>query len=98
MSKFGDLISGNVPVLLHFASDHNPEDQNMQTIMEEVALEMGDKLSIIRIDVLKNPDLVEALRIKTTPTLMVYKNGAMVWRQSGITDQKSLIIIAKAFN
>jgi len=55
-------------------------------------------LTIINIDTLKNQELVEALRIKTAPTLMVYKNGAMVWRQSGITDKSSLVMIAKAFN
>lgn len=97
MSKFGELISGSIPVLLHFTTEHNPEDRNMQTILEEVALEMGEKIKIIRIDIQKNSELVEALRIKSSPTLLVYKNGAMVWRQSGSIDQKSLILIAKAF-
>lgn len=98
MSKFGDLINSNIPVLIQFTSQHNPECEQMQQIIEEVALEMGDKLTIINIDTLKNQELVEALRIKVAPTLMVYKNGAMVWRQSGITDKNSLIMIAKAFN
>ncbi len=98
MSKFGELINSSTPVLLHFSSENNPEDQQMLGIIEEVALEVGDKLTIIRIDVQKNPNLVEALRIKSTPTLMLYKNGAMVWRQSAITDKNSLIIIAKAFS
>lgn len=97
MSKFGELISGPIPVLLHFATEYHPEDQKMQTIIEEVSLEMDDKLRIIRIDIQKNPDLVEALRIKSSPTLLVYKNGAMVWRQSGPIDHKSLVLIARAF-
>lgn len=98
MSKFGDLINSNIPVLIQFTAQHNPECEQMQQIVEEVALEMGDKLTIININTLKNQELVEALRIKVAPTLMVYKNGAMVWRQSGITDKNSLIMIAKAFN
>ncbi len=98
MSKFGDLINSTVPVLIQFTTEHNPECEQMQQIIEEVALEMGEKLTIINIDTLKNQELVEALRIKTAPTLMVYKNGAMVWRQSGITDKSSLVMIAKAFN
>ncbi len=98
MSKFGDLINSNTPVLIQFTAEHNPECEQMQQIIEEVAVEMGEKLTIINIDTLKNPELVEALRIKTEPTLMVYKNGAMVWRQSGITDKNSLVMIAKAFN
>ena len=98
MSKFGDLINTNVPVLIHFSADNNPESDQMHSIIEEIALELGDNLVIIKIDILKNKELTEALRIKTAPTLMVYKNGAMVWRQSGITDKNSLVMIAKAFN
>lgn len=98
MSKFGDLINTSTPVLLHFFSENNPECNFMHSIIEEVALEMGEKLVIIKIDILKNKELTEALRIKSAPTLMVYKSGAMVWRQSGITDKASLIMIAKAFN
>lgn len=98
MSKFGDLINTNTPVLIHFSADNNPESSFMHSVIEEIALEMGDKLVIIKIDIQKNKELTEALRIKSAPTLMVYKNGAMVWRQSGITDKASLIMIAKAFN
>lgn len=98
MSKFGDLINSTVPVLIQFTTPHNAECEQMHQIIEEVAVEMGDKLTIIKIDIEKNKELAEALRIKTAPTLMVYKNGAMVWRQSGITDKNSLVMIAKAFN
>ncbi len=98
MSKFGDLINSTIPVLIQFTTPHNTECEQMHQIIEEVAVEMGDKLTIIKIDIQKNKELAEALRIKTAPTLMVYKNGAMVWRQSGITDKNSLVMIAKAFN
>ncbi len=98
MSKFGDLINSTIPVLIQFTTPHNAECEQMHQIIEEVAVEMGDKLTIIKIDIEKNKELAEALRIKTAPTLMVYKNGAMVWRQSGITDKNSLVMIAKAFN
>jgi len=98
MSKFGDLINTNTPVLIHFSTENNPECNQMHSIIEEIALEMGEKLVIIKIDIQKNNELTEALRIKSAPTLMVYKNGAMVWRQSGISDKASLIMIAKAFN
>lgn len=98
MSKFGDLINTNVPVLIHFSADNNQESDQMHAIIEEIALELGDNLVIIKIDILKNKELIEALRIKSAPTLMVYKNSTMVWRQSGITDKASLIMIAKAFN
>jgi len=98
MSKFGELINSTKPVLIQFTAPHNPECEKMQQTLQEVALEMGDKLTIVKIDILKNKELTEALRIKTAPTLMVYKNGTMVWRQSGTTDKDSLVMIAKAFN
>jgi|SRR5690554_271031 len=98
MSKFGDLINSSKPVLIQFTALHNPDCEKMQLILQEVALEMGDLLTIVKLDIQKNQELTEALRIKVAPTHMVYKNGVMVWRQSGMTDKDSLLLIAKAFN
>ena len=53
MSKFGDLINSTIPVLIQFTTAHNPECEQMQHIIEDVALEMGDKLTVIKIDILK---------------------------------------------
>ncbi|HLV46314.1 MAG TPA: thioredoxin family protein [Flavobacterium sp.] len=99
MSKFGELISGNVPVLLFFTSENMPTDHDdrMEEIVHELAAETKSKLSIVKINVDKNETLIEALRVRTTPTLMLYKDSSMVWRQSGMTDLNSLRIIAKAF-
>lgn len=97
MSKFGDLINSKTPVLIHYAVDHVPECTEVQQTVESVAEEMGNKLTVIRIDILKNKELSEALRIKIAPTLMLYKNGAMVWRHSNSIERENLIIVAKAF-
>lgn len=91
MSKFGELISAQVPVLLDFYTDWNEQSKDMHPVLRDVAAALGDKAKVIKIDVEKNKDLAEALRIKGLPTLMIYKNGEMKWRQSGEQDANTLI-------
>ncbi|MCR9182967.1 MAG: thioredoxin family protein [Flavobacteriaceae bacterium] len=91
MSKFGELISAQVPVLLDFYTDWNEQSTAMHPVLRDVAAALGDKAKVIKIDVEKNKDLAEALRIKGLPTLMIYKDGEMKWRQSGEQDANTLI-------
>tara|TARA_B100001113_G_scaffold164173_1_gene134279 strand:- start:201 stop:500 length:300 start_codon:yes stop_codon:yes gene_type:complete len=91
MSKFGELINDKLPLLLVF---YNAEDQvsnSMNPILKDVAAAMGDKGKVIKIDTEKNIKLSDALRVKVLPTLMIYKLGEMVWRQSGEQDANTLI-------
>ncbi len=91
MSKFGELINDKLPLLLVF---YNAEDQisnSMNPILKDVAAAMGDKGKVIKIDTEKNTKLSDALRVKVLPTLMIYKLGEMVWRQSGEQDANTLI-------
>ena len=90
MSKFGDLLDENIPILLVFyRQDEGPID--LDPILNGVAAAIGDKGKVIKIDVDKNHKLSEALRIKVLPTLMIYKYSEMVWRQSGEQDANTLI-------
>jgi thioredoxin 1 len=91
MSKFGKLISEEIPVLIDFYSDYNDETDNTIEILRNVAATLGSKAKIIKIDVKKNQILAEALRVKGNPTFMIYKNGEMKWRQTGLQDAKTLI-------
>ena len=97
MSKFGDLIDLEVPILLDFYTDDNHSSSNMHPVLRDVAAAIGDKGKVIKINVDKNNELAEALRVKTLPTLMIYKSGEMVWRQSGEQDASTLISIIKDF-
>lgn len=91
MSKFGELIDTQVPVLLDFYTEWNEQSTAMHPVLRDVAAALGDKAKVIKIDIEKNKDLAEALRIKGLPTLMIYKNGEMKWRQSGEQDANTLI-------
>ena len=95
MSKFGELITAQVPVLIDFYTEWNDPSVAMHPVIRDVAAALGDKAKVIKIDVDKNQELAEALRIKGVPTLMIYKEGQMVWRQSGELDANTLIGIVQ---
>lgn len=91
MSKFGELINSPVPVLIDFYTEWNEPSVSMHPVIRDVAAALGDKAKVIKIDVDKNQELADALRIKGLPTLMIYKDGQMVWRQSGELDANTII-------
>jgi thioredoxin 1 len=97
MSKFGELIGLDIPVLFDFYTEDNHSSSVMHPVLRDVAAAIGDKGKVIKINVDKNNELAEALRVKMLPTLMIYKGGDMVWRQSGEQDAKTLISIIKDF-
>ena len=97
MSKFGELIDVEIPVLLDFYTEWNEESIAMHPILRDVAAALGDKAKVIKIAVDKNKELAEALRVKGLPILIIYKNGEMKWRHSGEQDANSLIEIIQEY-
>lgn len=97
MSKFGGLIDVELPVLLSFYTEWNEASAVMHPVLRDVAAALGDRAKVIKIDLDKNPELAEALRIKSLPTLMIYKKGEMRWRQSGEQDANTLIGLIKEY-
>ena len=69
----------------------------MHAVLRDVAAALGDKAKVIKIDVDKNEELAEALRVKGLPTLIIYKGGEMKWRQSGEQDANTLIGIIQQY-
>ncbi|MDO7542797.1 MAG: thioredoxin family protein [Flavobacteriaceae bacterium] len=91
MSKFGQLIDDKHPLLLvFFQEDLEPSDEFHPTL-RDVAAAIGDQGKVIKIETTKNTKLTDALRVKAIPTLMIYKDGEMVWRQSGEQNANTLI-------
>ena len=97
MSKFGDLIDLEVPVLFNFYAEWNDASLSMTPVLKDVAAALGDKGKVIKIDVDKNKELSQALRIKGLPTLIIYKKGEMMWRQSGELDANTLLGIISEY-
>lgn len=91
MSKFGEIIDVTIPVLLDFYADWNEDATAMHPVVLNVAAAVGDKAKVIKINVDKNPELTDALRVKALPTLIIYKNGEMVWRYTGKLEENLLI-------
>ena len=97
MSKFGELIQTHVPVLLDFYAEWDQACTEMHFVLRDVAAALGDKARVIKIDIEKNTELADALRVKGLPTLMIYKNGEMKWRQSGEQDANTLIGLVQEY-
>lgn len=96
MTKFGELISVDKPVLIDFYMEWDDVDNTVDTL-RDVAAALGDKAKVIKIDIKKNEILAEALRVKGNPTFMIYKNGEMKWRQTGVQDANTLIGLVQQY-
>ncbi|MCG2430614.1 thioredoxin family protein [Aequorivita xiaoshiensis] len=97
MSKFGELIESRTPVLLNFYAEWDETSKKMHPVMREVATALGENVRVIKIDVEKNKELSDALRVKNLPTFMIYKNAEMKWRQGGEQDADTLIGLIKEY-
>jgi thioredoxin 1 len=96
MAKFGELISADKPVLIDFYTDYNDTENTVHTL-RDVAAALGEKAKVIKIDIKKNEILADALRVKGNPTFMIYKNGEMKWRQTGLQDANTLIGLVQQY-
>ncbi len=96
MTKFGELISVDKPVLIDFYADWNEVENSIDTL-RDVAAALGDKAKVIKIDIKENETLADALRVKGNPTFMIYKNGKMKWRQTGFQDANTLIGLVQQY-
>jgi thioredoxin 1 len=96
MTKFGDLISENKPVLIDFYSDLDDTAVTINTL-RDVAAAFGDRAKVIKIDIEKNETLADALRVKGNPTFMVYKDGEMKWRETGFKNADTLIEVVQQY-
>ena len=93
MSNFLEVINQDKPVLVDFFAEWCGPCKVMSPILKEVKEALGDKVSIIKIDVDKNQPLAAKYQVRGVPTLIIYKSGKQVWRQSGVVQKKELVSI-----
>ncbi|WBX76982.1 thioredoxin [Tenacibaculum ovolyticum] len=98
MSNFSEIINKEKPVLVDFFAEWCGPCKMMSPILKEVKESLGDKVSIIKIDVDKNQSLAAKYQVRGVPTFVLYKSGKQVWRESGVVQKSELVSIINSFS
>jgi thioredoxin 1 len=88
---FSEIIKSNKPVLVDFYADWCGPCRAMKPILEEVKKKLGNNCTIIKVDVDKSPAAAQAYQVSGIPTLIIFKEGEIKWRQSGVVAANQLI-------
>ncbi|MBI3133537.1 MAG: thioredoxin [Bacteroidetes bacterium] len=97
MSKFGELIASEKLVLVDFFATWCGPCKMLAPILEEVSKKVGSKVKVVKIDVDKNQGVAAKLNVRGVPTLILYKNGTQVWRQSGVVPVDQLVKLVEHY-
>ncbi|MBC7424299.1 MAG: thioredoxin [Ferruginibacter sp.] len=94
---FNEMIQSDKPVLVDFTATWCGPCKMMAPILKEVKEEIGDTAIIIKVDVDKNKEAAGAYQVQSVPTLILFKKGQPLWRQSGVVQKAGLLSIIKKF-
>jgi len=93
MSNFSNIINSEKPVLVDFFATWCGPCQMLAPILKEVKDSLGERISIIKIDVDKNQQIASQYQVRGVPTMILFQNGKQLWRQSGVLSKEDMIKI-----
>lgn len=90
-NSFQNLINSEKPVLIDFYATWCGPCQILGPILKEVKESLGERVSILKIDVDKNQEIASVYQVRGVPTMMLFQNGKQLWRQSGVLSKEEII-------
>lgn len=97
METFKNAIAGSQLTLVDFYATWCGPCKAMHPVLEQLKEDLGEDLRILKIDVDKNEAAAAEMRIQAVPTLMLFRNGEQLWRQSGALSKNDLLAVIKPF-
>ena len=94
---FNEIIQSDKPVLVDFFAEWCGPCKMMAPILKDVKQELGESVTIIKVDVDKSPQAASEYQVQGVPTLILFKNGKTLWRQSGVVSKSGLTGVIKKF-
>jgi len=91
MSDFNEIINSEKPTLVDFYATWCGPCQMLTPILEGVSSEVGDNAKVLKIDIEKNMETASQYGVRSVPTLILFKEGKEVWRQTGLTQKNVLV-------
>ena len=91
MISFEGHIEGDKPVVVDFFAEWCGPCKMMEPVLREVKDKVGDKATVLKIDIDKSPVISQRYDIRAVPTLMIFQNGKVVWRNSGVTPSYEIL-------
>ncbi|MGZ3900886.1 MAG: thioredoxin, partial [Bacteroidia bacterium] len=90
MGDFNSILNSGKPVLVDFFAEWCGPCKTMAPILKEVKSKLGDKATIIKVDIDKNESAAAAYHVRSVPTLILFKDGKQVWKQAGVVQANEL--------
>jgi thioredoxin 1 len=91
MNSFEAHIKGNKPVVVDFSAEWCGPCKLMGPVLHEVKEKVGERATILKIDIDKSSQFVELYNIRAVPTLLIFKDGDVVWRKNGVTPAHEIL-------